>query len=107
MAKVPVRAIDPLHDQQFDIVQRVVNSIGIVFPASRAVRKKKAAWDWQIVDAGLKLLLQWNVHGHCHLHTPAWPAYARLVLSLFNTATPTACPRQDGSPSPSRQSPAR
>jgi hypothetical protein len=84
MGKVPVRTIDPLHDQQFDIIQRVVNSIGIVHPVSRAVRNKKAAWDWQIVDAGLKLLLQWNVHGHCHLHTPAWPAYARLVLCLFN-----------------------
>lgn len=84
MGGVSVRSIDPLHEQQFEIVGRVVNSIGAAYPVSRAVRNTKSAWDWYIVDAGLKLLLMWDVYGHCHLQTRAWPAYARLVLCLFN-----------------------
>lgn len=44
----------------------------------------KAAWDHNLVDKGMQLLLMWEVYGYCHLHTPAWPAYARLTLALFS-----------------------
>jgi hypothetical protein len=79
-----VRAIDPLHGQQFEIIERVVRCIGEAYPISRAVRNTKSAWDWRIVDAGLQLLLMWDIYGHCNLQDPAWPAFARLVLCLFN-----------------------
>jgi hypothetical protein len=84
MGTLSARSIDPTHGRQFDIVQRVVNSVGIAYPATRAIRNTKAAWDSYIVDAGMRLLLLWDTFGHCHLHVPAWPAFARLTVGLFS-----------------------
>lgn len=83
MNDVPVPVLGSLHKQQFAIIQRVVTSFGIVYPAARTKRNTKKAWDASLVDKGMQLLLLWEHYGHCHMHTPAWPAYARLTLSLF------------------------
>jgi hypothetical protein len=72
------------HACQRDIIQRVVDVHCTFFPACRTVRNTKSAWDNVLVDAGLQLLLQWGSFGHCYLKHPAWPAFARMTLSMLN-----------------------
>lgn len=72
------------HASQRDIIQRVVDAHCTFFPLCRTVRNTKSAWDNVLVDAGLQLLLQWGAYGHCYLKHPAWPAFARMTLSMLN-----------------------
>ena len=32
----------------------------------------------------MQLLLVWEVYGHCYLHQPYWPAFARVCVGLLN-----------------------
>jgi len=75
---------DALHSTQFAVISLVVSDLADEHPEARCRRNTKEAWDHRIVDASMQLLLLWGVFGHCQRQYPAWPAYARLVISLFN-----------------------
>lgn len=72
------------HGRVFTSIQQIVAAVGVQHPECRCRRNTKAAWDDQLVDAGMQLLLQWNVYGTCQSRCSAWPAFARLCLSLLN-----------------------
>ena len=84
MNSTPVAALGAMHKHQFATILRVVCSFGRVFPAARCKRNTKCAWDAALVDAGMQLLLMWDVWGHCHLQNPMWPAFARVTLGCFS-----------------------
>ena len=73
-----------LHRQQHRLIQRVVDEHCRRYPESRSLRNTKSAWDDVLVDAGMRLLLQWHTYGHCHMHLFAWPAFCRMALAVLN-----------------------
>lgn len=79
----PIQA-HSLHLQQQAVIQRVVEQFCVMFPVCRSKRNTKLAWDDTLVDAALQLLLMWNIYGHCYLKHAAWPAFARMTLSMLN-----------------------
>jgi len=64
--------------------KQVVSDLADEQPEARCKRNTKEAWDHHNVDASLQLLLLWGVYGHCRTRYAAWPAFARLVICLFN-----------------------
>jgi hypothetical protein len=73
-----------LHGSQQALVQRVLDRFVVRYPASRSIRNTKSAWDDTLVDGALQLLLTWDVYGHTLLDCPAWPAFARMSISMLN-----------------------
>jgi hypothetical protein len=73
-----------LHRSQQALVQRVMDKFTLRYPECRIIRNTKAAWDDTLVDGALQLLLMWDVYGHTILDCSAWPAFARMSISMLN-----------------------
>lgn len=73
-----------LHGLQRDVIQRVVDLHCLRYPRCRTIRNTKSAWSDLLVDAALQLLLQWQQYGNRLLRYSAWPAFARMTVSMLN-----------------------
>ncbi len=73
-----------LHARERSAIQKVVDAFCLRHPECRTIRNTKSAWDDVLVDAAMRLLLLWHVHGHCQKRSLAWPCFARMALGMLN-----------------------
>ena len=72
-----------VYNRQREVIERCIDRFCECHPKCRSFRNGKGAWDLDLIDMAMRLLLVWDLFGHCNRSITAWPFFAHMTLVLL------------------------
>ena len=76
-------AAGAVYNRQQEVIERCIDHFCERHPKCRSFRNVKGAWDLDLIDMAMRLLLVWDLFGHCNRSSTAWPFFARMTLGML------------------------